>query len=305
MESTSTRAGFVAIIGQPNAGKSTLLNRFLGSKLSIVTAAAQTTRERVVGIDTRDGVQFVFLDTPGLVDPAYLLHHSMLDIAARAVTDADVVVLLIDGTREAPTLAPELIETLRASGGGLLVAINKLDAAREDRVESLGEWSREVFATDPIGISAETGEGIEELRQRIAARLPESPYLYPEDDISTQTVRFFVAELIREVIFERYGQEIPYSTLAKVEELRENDDPVFIRATVFVERESQKGIVIGKGGAAIRELGREARARIEAFLDQRVYLDLRVKVLPKWRKDPLELARLGFPVPPDAHRRHA
>lgn len=299
MEQHPTRAGFVAIIGLPNVGKSTLLNRFLGSKLSIVTAAAQTTRERIVGIDTRGDTQIVFMDTPGLVDPAYLLHYSMLDTIARTIEDADVVVLLVDGTRSPPAIAPELTGRLRALGDRFLVAISKVDASLPREVVLLREWSRDQFDRDPIAISAETGSGVDELYSAIAARLPASPFLYPEDDISTQTVRFFVAELVRETIFEQFEQEIPYSSIVKVEEFREDDDPILIRASVFVERPSQKGIVIGKGGTAIRDLGSASRTKIEAFLGRRVFLELRVKVLPKWRKNPLELTRLGFQLPPD------
>jgi GTP-binding protein Era len=229
----------------------------------------------------------------------------MLDIAARAVADADVVVLLVDGTRAAPPIAPELAGSLRALGSNLLVAINKRDSAGDERLRSLQEWSRVTFGVEAVEISAEQGDGVEALRDDIAIRLPESDYLYPEDDVSSQTVRFFVAELIREAIFELYAQEIPYGAAVKVEEFREDDDPVFIRANVFVERNSQKGIVIGKGGEAIRELGKSARFRIESFLGRHVYLELRVKVLPKWRKDPFELARLGFPIPSNARTRHA
>ncbi|MDR0788370.1 MAG: GTPase Era [Gemmatimonadota bacterium] len=298
MTNSSTKAGFVAIIGQPNAGKSTLLNRFLGSKLSIVTSSAQTTRERVVGIDTRNGVQYIFLDTPGLVDPAYLLHHSMLDIAARAVADADVVVLLLDGERDAPPLSAEMTEVLQSFDNRMIPVINKLDAASEGQRKALRDWVADTFSKLPVEISAERGDGVDYLRDRIAELLPVSSYLYPEDDISTQTVRFFVSELVREVIFEQYGQEIPYSTVVKVEEFLEDRDPILIRANVFVERNSQKGILIGQGGSAIRELGTAARARIETFLGRHVYLELRVKVLPGWRKDPVELTRLGFPVPP-------
>jgi GTP-binding protein Era len=299
MKDSPTRAGFVAIIGLPNVGKSTLLNRFLGSKLSIVTSAAQTTRERVVGIDTRDDTQFVFMDTPGLVEPAYLLHHSMLDAVSRAIDDADVVVLLVDGTRPAPSIDEELAARLRTMGGAFLVAITKVDAARSANVNALTEWARRQFQAEVMTVSAESGSGVDELRTAIAAWLPASPFLYPEDDLSTQTVRFFVSELVRESIFERFEQEIPFSSVVKVEELREDDDPILIRATVFVERPSQKGILIGKGGSAIRDLGTASRAKIEEFLGRRVYLELRVKVLPKWRKNPLELTRLGFQLPPD------
>jgi GTP-binding protein Era len=299
MSQPETRAGFVAIIGLPNVGKSTLLNRFLGSKLSIVSPAAQTTRERVVGIDTRAGAQIVFMDTPGLVDPAYLLHHSMLGIIEQTIRDADVIVLLLDGTRAPPNIPLPTMSVLESLGDRLIVAINKGDRSSQDKLKALQHWADQRFSTTPAVISAETGEGVEELRGTIAASLPESPFLYPSDDISTQTVRFFVAELIRETIFEQFKEEIPYSAAVRVEEFRESDDPLYIGATVFVERQSQKGIVIGRGGGAIRDLGSASRVKIEAFVDRRVYLKLRVKVLPKWRKDPLELGRLGFPVPPE------
>lgn len=295
--SSPTHAGFVAIVGLPNAGKSSLLNSFLGSKLSIVTAAAQTTRERVVGIDTRDGTQVVFMDTPGLVDPAYLLHHSMLDIVDRTIEDADVVILLVDGTRSPPELAPEVGERLGQLGSRLVVAINKVDVARKENLIELHDWVRSTFNQKPASISATSGQGVAELRRKIGTHLPESPYLYPDDDISTQSVRFFVAELIRETIFEQYAEEVPYSTVVQVEEFRESEDPVFIRAAIYVERSTQKGILIGRKGVAIRDLGSAARHKIEDFLGQRVYLDLWIKVLPKWRKDPKELRRFGFPIP--------
>lgn len=295
--SNVTRAGMVAIIGFPNVGKSSLLNRFLGSKLSIVTAAAQTTRERVVGIDTRDGVQIVFLDTPGLVDPAYLLHRSMLQIVEQALEDADVVVLLLDGTRPPPEVPPEVLEALQRGDEPPLVAINKVDVASEAEIAELEAWARRELGAEVHRVSAEQGIGVEELRVAIARRLPESPYLYPEDDISTQSVRFFVAELIRETVFEQYQDEVPYSTAVRVEEFREDRDPILVRATVFVERPSQKGILIGKGGKAIRDLGSVARVKIEDFVQRPVYLDLWIKVLPKWRKSPVELRRFGFPVP--------
>ena len=295
----TTRAGFVALIGLPNAGKSSLLNHLVGTKLSIVTPFAQTTRERVVGIDSDHATQMVFLDTPGIVDPAYLLHHAMTTVVEQAMEDADVVVLLVDATRPPPELAPEVVERLRRFGGSLAVALNKVDAAAETDVERLREWSREEFGSEPLVISATTGRGVEELRGQIRRLLPESPFLYPEDELSTQTTRFFVSELIRETAFEQYSEEVPYSIAVRIDEFRESETPLFIRATVYVERPSQKAIVIGKGGAAIRQLGTAARAKVEEFLDTHVYLDLWIKVLPKWRKDPLELQRLGFPVPPE------
>ncbi|HEX7242863.1 MAG TPA: GTPase Era [Longimicrobiaceae bacterium] len=292
-----TRAGTVALVGYPNAGKSSLLNRFLDQKLSIVTSAPQTTRERVLGIDTRDDVQIVFVDTPGLVDPRYLLHRAMLHSVLETIPDVDVAVLLLDPTSENREFSEEVLELLRRKRSSLLVVVNKTDVARRERLRELREWARETLGTDVLEVSAQSGEGVEALRERIAELLPVSPFLYPPDEISSQPVRFFVAELIRETVFEQYGQEVPYSTTAKVDEFRENADPLYIRATIFVERPTQKAIVIGKGGAAIKKLGQAARLKVEEFVGAPVYLDLWVKVLPKWRKDPLSLARLGFKLP--------
>lgn len=294
-----TRAGMVAIIGLPNAGKSSLLNQLIETKLSIVTPSAQTTREQVIGIDTRDGVQMVFVDTPGIVDPAYLLHRSMLQIVAGTIGDSDAVVLLLDGTRPPPTLPDDVGELIRSGSSRLIIAINKIDAVTNDETNRLSRWSEEHFGLTPLTVSARTGAGTEDLRRAIAEKLPVSPFLYPVEDISTQHLRFFVSELIRETVFELYEDEIPYSTAVRVEEYREDSDPVFVRAVIFVERPSQKGILIGRGGSAIRELGALARTKIESFIESRVYLDLWVKVLPRWRKSPLELQRLGFPVPDD------
>lgn len=294
-----TRAGYVALVGYPNAGKSSLLNRLIDQKLSIVTSAAQTTRERVVGIDTRENVQMIFVDTPGLVNPKYLLHRAMLQTIRETIPDVDVAVLLLDPTSSGePDFDPEVLSLLERKRGGLVVVVNKTDLAPPARVQELKAWARERLGTDAMEVSARTGEGTEALRSRIAALLPLSPFLYPPDEISTQSVRFFVAELVRETVFELYGQEIPYSTTAKVDEFRESEEPIYVRATIFVERPTQKGILIGKGGAAIKRLGQAARTKVEEFVGAPVYLDLWVKVLPKWRKDPVTLARLGFKVPP-------
>lgn len=293
-----TRAGLVALVGRPNAGKSTLMNALVGEKLSIVTSREQTTRERVLGLLTGDGVQMVFVDTPGLLEPRYLLHSSMVEEALAAVADADVVLLLLDPTRsEPPVPGAEVLDRLRARGDALKVAVNKVDAASADDVGRLEAWCRDTLGIAPFRISARTGEGLDALRAALTEGLPPSPFLYPEEDLAVQPVRFFVAELIRETIFEEYAQEVPYSTVVRIEEFREADDPVFIRAQIYVERGSQKGILIGKGGAAIKHLGSRARKKIESFIGQRVYLDLWVKPLPGWRKDPKSLKRLGYHVP--------
>lgn len=297
MTDVSTRAGYVALVGRPNVGKSSLLNAMIGEKLSIVTARAQTTREKVLGIYTEGGVQIVFVDTPGLLEPSYALHRSMLSAAIEAVHDSDIVLLLLDGTRpdEVPTGEP--LQELLQRTTVLHVVVNKVDAANADDVARLESWTRETFGKEAIRISARDGTGLDVLRGQLSAALPASPFFYPEDDIAVQHLRFFVEELIRETIFEQYEQEVPYATVARVEEFKEDRSPIYIRATVFVERESQKPIIVGKGGARIRSLGQAARTKIEELVGAPVYLDLWVKPMPGWRNKPASLRFLGYAVP--------
>lgn len=292
----TTRAGYVALIGFPNAGKSSLLNALLEEKLSIVTPAAQTTRAKVVGIDTRGDVQVIFVDTPGLVEPKYLLHEAMLQTAVQTIGEVDAVVLVVDAAQAAPELPDPVLTALRRATS-VIVAANKIDVASEARVAEVASWARETIGAEVVEVSATTGAGLDALRAAVGARLPMSPFLYPADEVSSQSVRFFVSELLREAVFELYQQEIPYSFAAVIDEFREERDPLFIRATLYLERDSQKAILIGKKGAGIRSLGELARTKIESFLQTRVYLDLWVKVLPRWRKDPVALRRLGFDPP--------
>jgi GTPase len=297
MEDVSTKAGYVALVGRPNVGKSSLLNAMIGEKLSIVTPRAQTTREKVLGIYTEGGVQIIFVDTPGLLEPSYALHKSMLATAVEAVRDSDVVLLLLDPTRREELPSGEALAELLKRASALFVCINKIDAANESDVAALQTWSGETFGKKPMLVSAKTGKGLKQLRQTLADALPTSPYFYPEDDIAVQNLRFFAEELIRETIFEQYEQEVPYATVARVEEFKEDRSPVYIRATVFVERESQKPIIIGKQGTGIRELGQAARVKIEKLLGEPVYLDLWVKPMPGWRNKPASLRFLGYAVP--------
>jgi GTPase len=296
-----TRAGHVALLGYPNVGKSSLLNCLIEQKLSIVTPLPQTTRERVIGIDTRDGVQMIFIDTPGLVDPRYLLHSSMLQSALNSIQEADVVLLLIDPLQQLPDTDREPFRQLAARPQKVIVVINKTDVAEATEVEIALRWAEEHGFSNVVRVSALQGIGIAELRQRIADLLPAFPYLYPPEEISAQPVRFFVAEFVRESIFDLYKDEVPYSVAVRIEEFREAASPIYIRAVIFVERASQKGILIGSGGAAIRRLGEISRQKIETFLDTRVYLALWVKVLPRWRKDAQSLRHLGYLVPPKHH----
>jgi GTP-binding protein Era len=295
-----TRAGHVALVGRPNVGKSTLLNALMGEKLSIVSHKAQTTRDAVTGILTVPGAQLIFVDTPGLLEPRYALQRSMLDTALRVLNDADVVLLLLDASRPAEVPAAEGLERLRARADRLVVAINKVDIAGSDGVKELASWTRRELKTEATFLAAATGEGVETLRDRILERLPPNPFFYPEDELAVQPVRFFVAELVRETIFEEYEQEVPYSTVVRIEEFREESDPLFIRATIYVERDSQKAILIGQAGAAIKQLGARAREKIEAFVGTRVYLDLWVKALPGWRRKVSSLRYLGYAVAADA-----
>jgi GTPase len=292
-----TRAGHVALVGRPNVGKSTLLNALVGEKLSIVTPKAQTTRESVTGILTTDRVQAIFVDTPGLLEPKYALQHAMHDTALDVLKDADLVLVLLDATRPDEVPPADVVEELRRAHHRMMVLVNKMDAASEDDVERLESWTQAELSVQAVRVSAATGEGVAELRRAIEERLPESPFFYPADELAVQPVRFFVAELIRESIFELYEQEVPYSTIARVEEYREGESPIYIRATVYVERESQKPIIIGKKGAGIKELGRRSREKVEAFLGEAVYLDLWIKTLPNWRSKLETLRYLGYRLP--------
>ena len=281
------KAGIVTVVGKPNVGKSTLLNRIVGQKLSITSPKPQSTRDRVVGIYTSDDAQMVILDTPGLLNPRYPLQEAMRATALRALDDADVIVYLADAMEgDAPPLA-EAAQLSSPPRAPVVTALNKSDALRSPRVNPATNG-------DVVRISALTGEGVPELMSRVAAHLPESPFLYPVDEISTQPVRFFVAELVRETVLEQVHDEVPYSVAVQVEEFREGRSPLYIRAVIYVERDSQKAIIIGGKGSQIRRIGEAARRKIEVFVGTAVYLDLWVKVLANWRKNPGSLSRFGY-----------
>lgn len=292
-----TTAGFVTLVGRPNAGKSTLLNRLVGERLAIVSEKPQSTRERVVGILSDETSQLIFLDTPGLLEPRYALHRAMLHSAHQAIADADVIVQLVDATRDAPEDLVQLASLPQAPKAPIIVALNKADAVGAERRAEL-----ERLAPGGLWISAATGEGIDSLLAAIRERLPESPFLYDPEDVSTQHLRFFVAEFLRETVLEQLSEEVPYGVAVAIEEFREAESPVYIRAVLYVERESQKRIVIGAGGQQIKAIGKAARARIEPLVGAPVYLDLWVKPLKNWRKDPHALARLGYALPTENAR---
>jgi GTPase len=282
------RSGIVTVVGKPNVGKSTLLNRIIGQKLSITSPKPQSTRDRIVGIFTTADAQMVILDTPGLLDPKYPLQQAMRSSAVRALEEADVVVYLADANEGEP---PPLVEAAgldKPASAPVIIALNKSDALPDSRRQELTK------NPDVSLISALTGDGIPELMERLTKRLPESPFLYPEDEISTQPVRFFVAELVRETVLEQLHDEVPYAVAVQVEEYREGRSPLYIRAVIYVERDSQKAIIIGNKGAQIKKIGESARKKIETFTGEQVYLDLWVKVLANWRKNPGSLSRFGY-----------
>lgn len=297
-ETPSTRSGYIALVGRPNAGKSTLLNALVGEKLSIVSHRAQTTWQRVTGIRTTAEAQMIFLDTPGLLEVRDLHQRSMLEAAHEALREAEVALLLLDPTRPMDEARRGVVlEALEEATGPLVVVVNKVDIADSGQVEASREWAREQFGVEPLLVSGREGQGVEALAERLESLLPAGPFYYPADELALQPVRFFVAEFVRETVFEQYEDEIPYAVAAQVEEFREGEDPIYIGVTLFVERKSQKGILIGKGGRAIRALGTSARERIETFLGRRVYLDLWVKPLSGWRRKRQALARLGYRLP--------
>lgn len=285
-----TRSGFVAVVGKPNVGKSTLLNRLVGQKLAITSPRPQSTRDRVTGILTFDDTQAVLVDTPGLLEPSIALQHVMRATALQALRDADVILHLIEATDQ-PKPLTELAGLSSPPRAPLLVVRTKADLLPPD------ERDRLQGDTTSCIVSALTGQGMDELRDRLTALLPEGPFLYPDDDVSTQHLRFFAAELVRETTLEQLDDEVPHAIACTIEEFREDRSPVYIRAVIHVERDSQKRIVIGHEGRRIREIGRAARLKIEDLVSSPVYLDLWVKVLPNWRRDHDALRRLGYIIP--------
>jgi GTP-binding protein Era len=295
-----TRSGYVTLLGRPNAGKSTLLNRLVGQHLSIVTPKAQTTWQRVTGILTEGDAQLIFLDTPGLLPAKDLLQRSMLASALEALHEADVILVVIDASRAPSGRDTERLEwALSEATAPIHIALNKADRASSETLERWRHWVDEEDRGVPHVVSALEGSGTDRLLRALRETLPAGPFLYPEEDIATDPVRFFAAELVRETVFEQFGEEIPYSVFCQVEEFREHQDPVYIHVNIYVERSSQKRILIGSKGHAIRALGKAAREKIEHFVGRRVYLDLWVKPLKSWRKNRAHLAALGFRVPED------
>lgn len=296
MENTNNtphRAGFVNIIGNPNVGKSTLMNQLVGEKVSIMTSKAQTTRHRIKGIVNGDDYQIVYSDLPGVLDPAYMMQKYMMKFVTDSLQDADIILYLIEcgETR----YNEQLVEKINKMGIPVVFIINKIDKYTAEQVEeSKSHWQSILPTADVFAISALKGVNIEEVRERVIALLPECPPYFPKDALTDRPMRFFVSELIREQILLQYKKEIPYSVEVVVESYKEEPDLIRIAATLYVERTTQKAIIIGSKGAAIKKLGTDARMSIEDFLQKHIYLDLSVKVLKDWRNNELLMKKFGY-----------
>jgi len=291
-----TRCGFVALVGAPNAGKSTLMNRLMGTKVSIVTPKVQTTRARVVGVLIHGAAQLVFVDTPGIFAPKRRLERAMVAAAWTGATDADVVLLLIDAERGLDDDARLIIDGLKKEKRKAVVAINKVDAVKREGLLALAAaLDAQGLFGEIFMISALTGDGVDDMLPKLAAMLPEGPWLYPEDQLSDMNDRLFAAEITREKLFLDLHQEIPYSLTVETDNWEERDDgSVRIDQTIYVEKPGQRAIVLGKGGQMIKRVGAAARAELEALLERRVHLFLFVKVREHWRDEPARYRAMGL-----------
>ncbi len=294
----SFKSGFISILGRPNVGKSTLFNRFLGDKVAIVAERPQTTRHRILGIKNIEGGQLIFLDTPGIHPGRSELNRRMVRAAIASARDADVLLFLIDATDPHAEKDGELMESVRGGNGVPFLVINKIDLIkRKSLLPILDEYQRLQPFKGIVPVSAVTGEGADVLLDEILKVLPESAPYYPEDMVTDQTERFWVSEIIREKVIRECYQEIPFSTAVTIDAFEEHPEKslTVIRGTIHVERDSQKRILIGRGGQRLKKIGETARKEVEAFLRTRVFLELWVNVEKNWTQDPRALDRLGYP----------
>lgn len=290
----SHKAGFVNIIGNPNVGKSTLMNAFVGERLSIITSKAQTTRHRILGIVNGDDFQMVLSDTPGIIKPAYELQSSMMDFVKSAFEDADVLIYMVEiGERELKDEA--FFKRITFSKVPVLLLLNKIDKSNQETLEEQTQlWKEKVPNAEIYPISALNNFNVKEVFDRIVELLPQSPPYYPKDALTDKPERFFVNEIIREKILLNYQKEIPYSVEIETEEFKEDDDIIRIKAIIMVERDSQKGIIIGHKGEAIKKIGVQSREQLEKFFGKQVHIEMFVKVNKDWRNNSFQLRRFGY-----------
>ena len=290
------KAGFVNIVGNPNVGKSTLMNSLVGERISIITSKAQTTRHRIMGIVNTDDMQIVYSDTPGVLVPNYKLQESMLNFSQSALVDADILLYVTD-VIETPTKNQSFLDKVAEETVPVLVVINKIDllqGGQESLEKQVEEWKRLLPKAEVIPVSAQYKFNLDYLLKRIQELLPPSPPFFDKDALTDKPARFFVTEIIREKILLTYDKEIPYACEVAVEQFKEEEGRIHIMAVIYVERDSQKGIIIGKGGSALKKVGMLARKDIEAFFDKKVYLELYVKVEKDWRSRENKLKGFGY-----------
>lgn len=289
----SHKAGFVNILGNPNVGKSTLMNALVGEKLSIITSKAQTTRHRIMGIVSGDDFQIVYSDTPGIVDTAYKLHESMMNFVESALIDADVFLYLVEVNQRIKN--DTIIEKINQSGIPTLVLINKIDLSTQEKVvDSMAFWKEKMPEAEIIPMSALNNFNIEKVLDTILEKLPESPAYFSKDELTDKSERFFAQEIIREKILLNYQKEIPYSSEVEVEEFKEEEAIIKMRANIYVARTTQKGILIGHQGSMLKKVGTQARIDMEAFFGKKVFLELYVRVQKDWRNNDRDLKRFGY-----------
>ena len=288
------RAGFVNIVGNPNVGKSTLMNSLVGEKLSIITSKAQTTRHRILGIVNGEDFQLVLSDTPGVIKPSYELQSSMMDFVKTAIDDADILIYMIE-IGESSLKDENLFNKIKSSSIPVVVLINKIDLSNQEELENqVSEWSTKLPNAEIFPISALKEFQVDNLLQRLIELLPECPPYFPKDQLTDKPERFFVNEIIREKILINYNKEIPYSVEILTEEFKEDEKIIRIRSVIMVERNSQKGIIIGHKGSALKKIGIESRKDLETFFGKQIHIELFVKVNKNWRSNHNQLKRFGY-----------
>ncbi len=288
------KAGFVNIIGAPNVGKSTLMNVLVGERLSIITSKAQTTRHRILGIVNDDDHQIIFSDTPGIIDPAYKMHEGMMSFVNTAISDADVILAMVE-VQERAFKDENILEKLQKTETPVVLLINKIDEVEQDFLEEkVNYWSAQVPNAKVFPVSALHNFNVDQVMMEIKAALPVSPPYYDKDTLTDKPEKFFVSEIIREKILLNYKKEIPYSCEVEVEEFKEEEKIIRIRAVIMVIRDSQKGIIIGHQGKPLKKVGTQARLEMEKFFDKKVFLELFVKVNKDWRNNETQLKRFGY-----------
>lgn len=292
-EEKKHKAGFVSIVGKPNVGKSTLMNELIGERLSIITSKAQTTRHRIMGIMSTEDYQIVYSDTPGIINPKYELHESMMDFVDNSLNDADVILFVTDIFEQFKE--KDALIKLEKTTAPIIVIINKIDVAKQDDVlKKVQHWQEKLNPKVIMPVSALHGFNVPAILDEILNLLPEHDAFYDKEELTDKPMRFFVSEIIREKIFMHYKEEVPYSCEVVVDSFKETDDIVKVKATIMIERESQKGIIIGKGGIKLKYVGADSRKELEKFLQKKVFLETHVKVDPDWRKNDKSLKMFGY-----------